>query len=41
MSRLEILYFMRILTQLQISFPAVFNNAFYGIREPSALVRQN
>jgi len=41
MSLLVILYFMRILSQLQISFPAVFNDAFYGIREHNAVVIQN
>jgi hypothetical protein len=42
MSLLEIVYFIRILTELQISFPAVFNNAFfYGIREHNAILLQN
>jgi hypothetical protein len=41
MSLLEIMYFIRILTQLQISFPAVFKDAFYGIREHNAIVLQN
>ena len=41
MSLLEILNLMRILTQLQMSFPAVFSNGFYRIDEQNALVIQN